>query len=126
MPRPDAWPVDKIGEHFVVAPGADAGALVGRDVEGMPSGRHRAGEFFAVVEREAEIARRMAFAAMRQRFGDIGAAVPLRGFAPCWARSALLALKKQRPEDHRPALIEREAQRVRAIARHGPEARLNK
>ncbi len=34
----------------------------------------RACEFLPVVERERQIARRVAFAAMRQRFGEIGAA----------------------------------------------------
>ena len=43
----------------------------------MPSGCHRAGEFLAIVKREREIARRVALAAMRERFGEIGASVPL-------------------------------------------------
>src|SRR3546814_3222059 len=52
--------------------------LVGADVERAPSVRRRPGELVAVVEREPEIARRVAFAAMRHRFGEIGAPVPLR------------------------------------------------
>src|ERR1700730_11093817 len=68
----------QIGEHLVVAPAADAGALVGGDVEGVPARRHGAGELFAVVQSETKIPRRVAFAAMGQRFGDIGASVPFR------------------------------------------------
>src|SRR3954464_278544 len=68
----------QIGDQVLVTPAAEAGGLVGGDVEGAPAGRDRARELLAVVQRKAEIARRVAFAAMRQRFNKIRAAIPLR------------------------------------------------
>src|SRR3984885_16136084 len=69
---------DEVGRHLIIPPAADAGAFVRRDVEGMPAGGFGAGEFLPVIERKSQIARRVAFAAMRQRFGEISAAIPLR------------------------------------------------
>src|SRR5439155_17900724 len=57
-------PGRKIGGEIVVAPAADAGRLVRADIEGAPARGDRAAEFFAVVQREGEIARRVALAAM--------------------------------------------------------------
>src|ERR1700756_4412452 len=68
----------QIAAQLVVAPCADARSFVGRDIESEPAGGQRAGEFISVVERLREIARRVAFTAMRQRLGDIGPSVPLR------------------------------------------------
>ena len=82
----------------------------------MPSGCHRAGEILAIVEREREIARRMALAAMRERFGEIGAPIPfgaLRGVGP----ETNIFVEQERPRSHQPALIEWESQRVRSIGR---------
>src|SRR3546814_1343284 len=66
-------PGREVGSERFVGPAADPGFLVGADVERAPSVRRRPGELVAVVEREPEIARRVAFAAMRHRFGEIGA-----------------------------------------------------
>ena len=100
---------------LAVAPGADAGAAIGGDVERMPSGRHGAGEFAAVVERELQMRGVWEFAAMGQRFGKISAAIPFR--AARGVRLKRTFSLKQRPRAHRPALIERKAQRVGAVGR---------
>ena len=63
------------------------------DVVGAPAGLHGAGEFLRLFERLDQIARRVAFAAMRQRFGQIGAAVPFRAALAYSARSACRGLK---------------------------------
>ncbi len=52
--------------ELLVAPCADAGCLVARDVVGDPAFGVAAGELLRVVQRLQEIARRMAIAAMRQ------------------------------------------------------------
>ena len=66
-----------------------------------------------MLQAEADVARRVAFAAMAERGGEIGAAVPLRGFRG--VRDEAPALEERRiPERHGPALIEREAEIVRA------------
>ena len=101
----------KIGDEIVVAPAADAGGLVRGDVEGAPARRHRAGEFLAVVQRERQISRRVAFAAMRQRFGEIGAPVPFRTLRRI-GLEARIRIEQRRPEAHRPALVERKGQRI--------------
>ncbi len=101
----------KIGDQILVAPPADAGVLVRRDVEGAPTRRHRAGEFLAVVERECQVSRRMAFAAMRQRLGEIGAPVPFRALGGVGLETPI-RIEQRRPEDHRPALVERKHQRI--------------
>ena len=74
-------------------PGADACDGIGADVVCPPARRHRAGELLPVVQREGEIARRVALAAMRERLGQIGAAIPLRRSSSVRARSACPALK---------------------------------
>ena len=53
----------------------------------------------------------MAFAAMRQRLGEIGAAVPLRRLRGV-GLEARIRIEQRRPETHRPALVERERQRI--------------
>ena len=53
----------------------------------------------------------MAFAAMRQRLGEIGAAIPFRAFRRI-GLEARIRIEHRRPEAHRPALVERERQRV--------------
>ena len=77
----------EIGDEILVAPAANARGLVGTDVEGAPARGQRAGEFPAVVEREGQVARRMALAAMGQRLGEIGAPVPFRSSVEYRARS---------------------------------------
>ena len=68
----------RIVGDLLVTPGADPGAAIGCDIESMPSCRDRAAEFLPIVERNRQIARRVTFAAMRQRLGEISASVPLR------------------------------------------------
>ena len=51
---------------------------------------------------------------MRQRLGDIGAAVPFRALRGV-GREAGVGVEQQRPKHHRPALIERKRKSVRAI-----------
>src|SRR5262249_57813009 len=63
-----------------VAPCADAGPFVGADVEGVPPAGHRAAELISVVECKGQISWRVAFAAMRERFGYIRAPVPFWTF----------------------------------------------
>ena len=53
----------------------------------------------------------MAFAAMRQRFGEIGAAVPFRTFRGIRLEAGI-RIEQRRPEVHRPALVERKHQRI--------------
>ncbi len=106
-----SMPGRKIGGEVLIRPAANAGALVRADVEGAPAGRHGAGEFVAVVERKGEVARRMAFAAMRQCFHKIRAPVPLRTLR-CVGCKARVGVKHRRPEQHRPALVERERKRI--------------
>ena len=66
----------EIGNDLLIAPRADARISIGRNVVGTPAGGDGAGKFPAVVGREGEIAGGVAFAAVRQRFRDIGAPVP--------------------------------------------------
>ena len=68
----------EIGRDILIAPAANARGPVGTDVEGAPARGQRTGEFLPVVEGERQIAGRMALAAMRQCFREIGAAVPFR------------------------------------------------
>ena len=58
----------------------------------------------------------MAFAAMRQGLGEIGAAVPLRRLRGV-RRKPGVGIEHKRPERHRPALIIRERQRIGTIGR---------
>ena len=67
--------------------------------------------FLSVVEREGQIARRVAFAAMRQRFGEIGAAIPFRALRRIGLEAGV-RIEQRRPEHHRPALVERKGERV--------------
>jgi hypothetical protein len=69
--------VQMIGD-LGVAPIADAGISVLRDVVGPPAVDDVASELVSVVERLAEIARRMAVSAMGERLNQVGAAVPFR------------------------------------------------
>src|ERR1700726_1989818 len=62
--------------YFGVGPSANAGLTVGRDVVGLPSVYNRSGVFPAALRREHQIARGVAFAAMRERFGEIRSAIP--------------------------------------------------
>src|SRR6266702_8124593 len=94
----------EIGNQVVVTPAADARGLVRGDVEGAPARGDRTGEFLAVVERERKIARCMAFAAMRERFGEIGASVPFRALRGVRLVS-YVRIEDLRPEHHRPALV---------------------
>ena len=68
-------------------------------------------EFPAVVECECQVSRRMAFAAMRQRFREIGAPVPFRALRGV-GRKAAIRIEQDRPEIHRPALVEWKHQRI--------------
>src|SRR6202021_2458261 len=97
-------------------PAADAGAFVRRDVEGMPAGRFGAGEFLPIIEREGQVARGVALAPMRQRFGEISPAVPLRALRRVRCESRI-GVESPRPKNHRPALIEWKAERVGAVRR---------
>src|SRR5437868_13358514 len=92
-------------------PVADAGRTVVGDVVGAPTGRQRAAKFFAVVEREGEIARRMTLAAMRERFREISPAVPFRALRRVGLETPVSA-EEHVPNAHQPALIEGKAQRV--------------
>src|SRR5204863_9223742 len=53
----------EIGGEIIVAPAADASGLFRTDVESAPACGDRTAEFFAVVQRKGEIARRVAFVA---------------------------------------------------------------
>ena len=115
--------VRQIREHVIV-PGADAGAGVARDVVGTPAGGDRTGELAAVVQREGEVAGRVALPAMRQRLAQIGAAVPF-GAARAIGLKALLGVEQCCPDAQRPALVKGERQRIgRRRGRTG--ARLNR
>src|ERR1700677_4125033 len=94
-------------------PIADATLSIARDVVGAPTGLDGAGEFGSVVEGLEQIAWRVAFAAMRHGFDEIGAAVPLRS-APAMRLEALVAVEQQLPDAHQRTLVERKDQRVRA------------
>src|SRR3974390_1218567 len=94
----------QIVTQFVCAPRADAGSLIGADVVGIPAGGHRTGKFVSVVERQGQIARRMAFAAMRERLCEIGASVPFCALRYVGLKPTIF-VEKRRPDAHQPALI---------------------
>src|SRR6266851_5637085 len=114
---PKLWSTaSPIGPDAEPWPAAYAGGLVRSDVVGAPARRQRAGEFLAVVEREGEVSRRVAFAAMRQRLREIGAPVPLRALRGIWLKPRI-QIEQRRPEAHRPALVERKRQRIVGVRR---------
>ena len=90
-----AYPRTKaVAEQLVVAPFADACVRVGADIESVPAGCYRTGEFPSIVESKSEIARRVAFAAMRQRFGQVSAPVPLRTLRRVWRKACVSVEEK--------------------------------
>jgi hypothetical protein len=101
----------EVGREILVAPAANARGFVGTDVEGAPAGGQRTCEFLPVVERERQIAWRMALAAMGQRFREIGASVPFRTPVGI-GREAGVRIEQRRPEGHGPTLVIGECQRI--------------
>src|SRR5580704_5146357 len=101
----------EIPDDIRVRPGADAMIDVGGDVIGAPALEFLARKLTAMLHPETEVARRMTLRAMAERSGKIGAAIPRRRLRRV-CRKALALEKGRVPENHRPALIEREAQRI--------------
>src|SRR4029077_2869085 len=101
---------------LVVAPCADTGSVVGADIEGVPASGQGAGKFISVVERQRQIAWRMAFAAMREGLSDIGASIPFRALRSNGPKSRIF-IKKCRPESHQPALVIWKTKSTRQVLR---------
>jgi hypothetical protein len=71
-----------IGDQVIVTPAADAGRIVGGDVEGTPAGGQRACKSLAIVQRKREVSRRVAFSTMGQTS---------RASVPTWFWTSLAA-----------------------------------
>ena len=99
----------QVGGDFRIRPRADAADLVGRDVRRMPGTERGAGQGLAADFRHQRIARRVAGAAVRQAFGQVGAAVDLHALR-CVRHEALIVEEQGIPAQHRQAHIEREWQ----------------
>src|ERR1700733_6198617 len=113
----------EIVRELLVRPSADAGSLVGGDVIGVPAFNPRARELQALVHGEGDVAGRVALAAVTERCRKIGAAIFLCGKARRVPK-AMLIEESQVPENHCPALVERERETVgRRRAVHGWEAK---
>src|SRR6185437_11998849 len=96
---------------LIVAPCADTRGLVGGDVVGTPAGGYGPGELAPIVGCLQEIARRVAFAAMRETFDQISAAIPLRGLRRVRFETPV-GIEHRRPDRHQPALVIRKRQCV--------------
>src|SRR5271155_1172143 len=107
-------PQREIADEVLVRPGTDAARRIAADIVSAPTGGQCAAKLLAIVERKSEISRRVTFAAMRQRFGQVGAAIPLRAFIGMWLK-ALISIEQGRPNAHRPALIEGKGQIIRLV-----------
>ncbi len=101
----------QILRQLLVAPAADAGLFVRRDVGGEPALHHFTAQVLALVKTKPQIARRMALAAVAERRRQIGAAIPLLILVEI-RRETLLLEERQVPEFHAPTLVERERQLV--------------
>ena len=95
-----------------IGPGADAAHRVGRDIVGFPASHIGAAirQFF--IEAHGDVARRMAFLAVRQRLGQVGAAAQLAiGRIVILLQLAGLEVE-QFPAGQDGALVERKRQRI--------------
>ncbi len=95
----------KIEIDILVAPVADAGILVAADIIGVPAGGDGACELVVIVERKGKVARRVALAAMSERLGKVGAAIPLWALARVGAE-AFVCVEHNTPQRQQAALIE--------------------
>ena len=91
------------------APAADAGDLVGGDVERPPALQIGAAELAAAFQAEREVARCVALGAVAERGGQIGAP-RLLGRQRRIGLEAMVAEEDGVPEGHAPALAERESE----------------
>ena len=71
----------QIIRQLAVRPPADTPCRIGSDVVGLPAVDYRTREFPAGTQPEQEIPRRVAFAAMAERLGEISAPIPFRRLA---------------------------------------------
>ncbi|AME26218.1 hypothetical protein AXG89_20180 [Burkholderia sp. PAMC 26561] len=96
----------EILREFIVRPVADARVLVRRDVVGVPARQFGAAETFAGLQALRDVARRMAFLAMRQAFDQIRPTIPLGALLRVGHETPFLEVEHV-PEHHQPALVER-------------------
>src|SRR5262249_22744362 len=94
-----------------ITPRPDARGGVRCDVVGAPGADHCACKLVPIVERLAEIARRMTVAAMREGFRQVGPAIPFGATVRMRLKSSV-GVVEHRPDSHQPALIEGKAQTV--------------
>ena len=101
----------QILRQLLFAPGTDTGLRIGSNVGRKPPLDHLTAEVFTLINAKAQIARRVAFAAVSQCGGQICASVPLLILIQV-RLEAFFVEERQVPKLHAPALVKRERQPI--------------
>src|SRR5215813_14168787 len=108
----DCVPRAEIFSKLVVAPAANTGNGIGRDVVDAPAGERSAGKLAAIIKRLTEVARGMTVAAVPEGFHQVGSTVPLRATVFVRLKPSIRVVER-RPDSHEPTLVEGEPQVIR-------------